>query len=438
MKTNLRRVAALLLACLMLVSSIALLASCAKATPMATLGKNEVTVNMYQFLLSRVKGKLGRAGYSVDSADFWDTVVDKNNTTYDEYFRQTALSDVRYYLAALQVFAERGLTLPDATYDSIDAEIDDLIATAGSKSALNAELKAFGVNVDILRDIYVMEAKIDYVREQIYGKDGSKVAANLRQEYLENNAVAFRHVLIRSFDYVYKTDENGDDIYYLPSENNEKVNNIAYNQKIGTVRLDEYGEVIKDANGENVYFMPNGRIAYDVVNGVRSRVYNKEGIAETRALSAEELAANKAAAEEILATVSAGDFEAFEALLEEFALDEEDFFETDGEMVFLYTTGDNTSDYLNDIADALMTRNVGDICNVYVSEYGYNVVMRYAMPDDAATNTAYEEWFEGLADRVVSDLFGTLCQPYLDAVKIDDEAFASVPSMKEIGANYYY
>ena len=264
------------------------------------------------------------------------------------------------------------------------------------------------------------------------------MGANLRQDYLKDNAVAFRHVLIRNFDYVYKTDENGDDIYYLPDENNAKVNNIAYNRTIGTVRQDDKGDIIKDANGENVYFLPNGRVAYDTVSGVRSRVYDEDGIAVTKALSSKQLASNKAAAEEILATVDAKDYAAFEALLEEFAADDADFFDTDGELNFLYTTGDNASNYLNDIADALAVCNVGEICNVYVSEYGYNVVMRYPMPEDAATNSAYTEWFRDLADRVVAELFYGLCEPYLDRVKVDEEAFASLPSMIEIGTNYNY
>ena len=428
---------ALLLACLALVGCVSLFAACASPTPLATLEDHEITVNMYQFLLSRVKGKLGRAGYSVNSADFWNTIVDKNNTTYDEYFRQAALSDVRSYLAALALFDERDLTLPQSEYDRIDAEMEDHLAAAGSKSALDADLAAFGVNAKMLREIYVMEAKIEYVRTYIYGKDGSKVAANLRQDYLKDNAVAFRHVLIRNFDYVYKTDEYGDDIYYLPSENNAKVNNIAYDRVLGTVRQDEKGDIIKDTNGDNVYFLPNGHVAYDTVSGVRSRVY-QDGIAVTKKLSAEELAANKAAAEEILATVDTEDYAAFEALLEEFAIDDADFFDTDGALNFLYTTGDNASDYLNDIADALAVCKMGEICNVYVSEYGYNVVMRYPMPEDAATNSTYTEWFGDLTDRVVGELFYNLCEPYLDRVKVDEEAFASLPSMIEIGANYNY
>ena len=438
MKTNLRRIAAFLLACLALVGCVSLFAACASPTPLATLEDHEITVNMYQFLLSRVKGKLGRAGYSVNSADFWNTIVDKDNTTYDEYFRQAALADVRSYLAALAVFEEKGLSLPDSEYDRIDAEIEDYVAAAGSKSALDADLAAYGVNADMLREIYVMEAKIEYVRTYMYGVDGSKVGANLRQDYLNDNAVAFRHLLIRNFDYVYKTDENGMDIYYLPDENNAKVNNIAYNRSLGTVRQDADGNIIKDANGDSVYFLPNGLVAYDKVNGVRARVYDSEGIAVTKQLSASQLADNKAAAEEILLTVAKGDYAAFESLLEEFAVDETDFFETDGKLNFLYTTGDNASDYLNDIADELAVCNVGEVSMIYTSEYGYNVVMRYPLPEDAATNSDYTEWFSDLADRVVGELFYGLCEPYLDRVKVDEEAFATLPSMIEIGANYNY
>ncbi len=438
MKTMLRRAVTLVLCAALLGGAVTAFASCAKATPIATLDDKTITVNMYQFFLSRLKGKLGRAGYSVESADFWNTVIDKNNTTYGEYFRQTALSDTRFYLAALALFEEKGLSLPDSEYALIDEEIAEFVETAGSKSALNAELAAYGVNAKILREIYVIEAKVNYVQEHIYGKDGDKVGANLRLDYLKDNAVAFRHVLIRNFDYVYKTDENGDDIYYLVSQNNAKVNNIAYDKEAGNVRLNGEGEVIKDANGDTVYYLANGHIAYDTVNGERAFVYDSEGIVQTQKLSAEELAENKAAAEEIMATVKTGDYDAFESLLDEYAIDDEDFFETTGKLSFLYTTGDNTSDYLNDIADVLALANVGEVCNVYVSDYGYNVVMKYPIPDDAVLNSDYAEWFEGLADRVAVTLFNEMCEPYTEKVKVDENAFASLPDMTEIGTNYYY
>ncbi len=433
-----QRLALICLCAAMLFGSAVSLSSCAKAESIAVLDEHAISVNMYQFMLSRVKGTLGRNGYSVESQDFWTTVVDSNNTTYEEFFRQTAVSNARSYLAALALFEEEGLKLPQSAYDRIDEEIEEYIQTAGSKSALNAELSAFGVNVEMLRDIYIIEAKFEQVQDHFYGENGSKVAAQVRQEYLENNAVAFRHVLIRSFAYVYEVDANGDDIYFLPAENNAKVNNIAYDKETGTVRLDEFGNTIKDKNGEVVYYTPAGRIAYDTEKGVRAQVYDKEGIAVTKKLSSEELAKNKAAAEEILATVEAGDYVAFEALLAEYALDEDDYFETDEELGFLYITGDNGADYLNDIADQLALAKDGEIRNIYTSEYGYNVVMRYPVPSDAVTNSDYEEWFKDLPDRVVAQLFYDKCKPYADRVKVDEELFAALPPMVEVGTNYYY
>ncbi len=439
MKTTLRRVAAVCLAAGLAIGSVTSLVSCSNTQAIATLGDQEITVHMYQFLLSRIKGTLGRNGYSVTSDDFWNTVVESDGTTYDEFFRETALSQVREYLAALALFEEEGLTLPQSEYDRIDEEINDYLMNAGSKTALNSELSSFGINVDMLREIYIIEAKLSYVKTHLYGEDGALISAPVRLEYLEENAVAFRHVLIRSFDYVYETDENGDDIYFLPNENNAKVNNIAYDKKNGTVRLDENNEeTIKDANGDNVYYLPNGRIAYDKENGIRALCYDADGIAMTEKVSSEKLATLKAEAEAILDTVETGDYAAFEALLAEYEADGDDYFETDSALAFLYTTGDNSSDYLNDIADALAEVEDGTLVLIHSTEYGYNVAMRYPMPSDAVTNSDYEDWFEDLPDRVVAQLFYNKCRDYMDKVQVDEEAFATLPSMKDVGTNYYY
>ncbi len=437
MKTTLRRAVALLVGVCLFLTSLSLVSCAEKPVPLAELDGEAISVNMYRFFLSRVKGTLGRAGYSIDSDDFWDSIIDQNNTTYDEYFRQVALTDTRRYLAALAIFNERDMTLPKSELEQIDEDIAEYIETAGSKSALNSELASFGINIDMLREIYILEAKFNYLQESIYGADGAKVAAQVRQDYVENTTVAFRHLLIRAFDYVYETDRNGDDIYYLPDENNAKVNNIAYDKEAGTTRLDEFGDIVVDENGDTVYFLASGRISYDKENGVRAIVYDETGSAKTQKYSAEKLAELKEAANEIIAAVAPGDYAAFEALLAEYEIAGEDAFVADGDLCFLYTTGDNGYDYLNDIVDALQVAETGDL-RLITSEYGYNVVMKYEIPSDAATNSAYSDWFSDLSDRVVAELFHTMCEPYMERVSVDDEAFASLPSMKEIGANYYY
>lgn len=438
MKTTvMRRILSVVLCLTLMLGAVSLTACASKSPVLLELDGVEITANQYQFLLSRVKGSLFYAGYSVENDSFWDMIIDDQNNTYDDYFRNAVLDDARRYIAALTIFEEKGLVLPQSYLDRIDENMEEYLRDAGSKSTLNSLLSSYGVNADMLREIYVMEAKYDYLQTVIYGADGDLLAAETRLDYLNQHAVCFKQVLIRAFDYVYETDSNGDEVYYLPSENNAKVNNIAYDKENGDVRIDEHGKIIVDKNGDDVYFLPNGSIAYDKEAGVRAMTYDKNGNAQTVKYSAEELAAHKAAAEELLATVEKGDYAAFEALLEEYEIDEDDAFVTDGAYCFLYTTGDNSYDYLNDIADALVKVEEGEL-QMVTSEYGYNVVMKYPIPSDAITNTDYEDWFSDLTDRIIAKLFHTMCKPYMEQVTVDPEVFATLPSMKEIATNTSY
>ena len=435
--TAIRRILSVILCLTLLVGAVAMTACSQKGETLLELNGQTITANQYQLLLARVKGSLAHAGYSVDSSTFWDMVIDSEGNTYDEYFRNAALTDAKRYLAAAAIFEEEGLVLPQSYKDAVDEDIEEYIRDAGSKSALNSRLSAYGVNVDMLRDLYLLEAKYAYLQAYLYGAEGEKIAANVRLEYLNEHAVCFKQVLIRAFDYVYEKDLNGDEIYYLVGENNAKINNVAYDSIGGNPRIDEFGKTITDKNGDVVYYLENGSIAYDKEKGVRSVVYDENGIAKTEKYSAEELAEHKAAAEEMMASVAKGDYAAFEALMEEYQISGDDAFVTDGTYCFLYTTGDNDYDYLNDIADVLAKAEEGEMRMVN-SEYGYNVVMKYPIPEDAVTNAAYEDWFGDLTDRVTAKLFHTKCTPYMDKVAVSNEVFKNLPSMKQVGTNYDY
>ena len=438
MKTSLpRRLVAALLCLTLLAGAVAMTACSKKESTLLELDGYTISVNQYRLLLSRVKASLYYGGYSVNSDTFWDMVIDSDGNTYDQYFRNAALNDAKRYLAAAVLFDKEGLVLPQSYKDAIEEDIEEYIRDAGSKSALNNTLSAYGVNVDMLRDLYLLEAKYAYLQTYLYGAEGEKIAANVRHEYLTQHAVAFKQVLIRAFDYVYETDLNGDTVYYKVGENNAKVNNIAYDTINGNPRQDEFDKTILDKNGDTVYYLPNGSIAYDKENGVRSVVYDANGVAKTVKYSSEKLAEHKAAAEEMLASVAKGDYAAFEALMEEYQVSGDDAFVTDGEYCFLYTTGDNAYDYLNDIADALAEAEDGTL-RMVTSEYGYNVVMKYPIPEDAVTNSAYEEWFGELTSRVMAKLFHNKCEPYMEKVTVNSEAFAALPSMKQVATNFSY
>ena len=436
-RNSLHRIASVLLCLALLLGAVSLTACANKGSTLLELEDHSITDLQFRFMLSRLKGNMSYMGYNVDSSSFWNMIIDDQNNTYDSYFRNAVLEDARRYLAAMAIFEERGLVLPQSYLDQIDEDMEEYLRDAGSKSALNSTLSAYGVNMEILRDIYVMEAKYDYLQKVIYGADGELLAAETRLDYLNQHAVCFKQVLIRAFDYVYETDLNGDVVYYLPDENNAKVNNVAYDESAGSIRLDEHGKTIVDKNGHEIYYLPDGKIAYDKERGVRAMVYDENGELKTVPYSAEVLAEHKAAAEEIMASVAKGDFAAFESLLEEYQVSDDDAFLTDGLLCFLYTTGDNSHDYLNDIADVMAESEVGEV-RMVTSEYGYNVVMKYEIPSDAVTNPDYTDWFSDLTDRIIAKQFHTLCKPYMEKVTVDDEVFAALPSMKEIATNTHY
>ena len=402
-------------------------------------GNQTISTNVFQLMLSRVKGTLSRGGYKVDDASFWDTVIDSDGTVYGTYMVQRALMDAKRYLVAAVIFEEAGLTLPKATLDAIDAEIQEFIEydANGSKSAFNSLLSAYGANVTALRELYILEAKSAALKTHLYGANASQVAATVKQEYLEAYGVCFKQILFRNYYEKYEVDVNGDEIYYLTDANNARVNNVAYDSKNGTPKLDDKGNVIVDANKDTVYYTADGHIAYDKEKGQRAPLYDENGDVQVGEYTADEKKAHLEQAEDMVATLQKGDYAAFESLIKECVAASDDVILTDNEYCFLYTTGDNNNDYLNDIADVLAPLDAGDF-HLLSSDYGYAILMKYPMVEDAYSKTEYTEWFSDFNSRVIAELFRKKCDSRLEEVTVDNEQFAALPSMKNIGINFYY
>jgi len=406
---------------------------------MMTLEDKQLSVNVYEFLLSRMKGTLGFYGYDITSDSFWRTVVSADGSTYDDYFCGEIRREAACYLIADHLFDEYGLTL------SVQEEkaIDDLLASheskAGSRAALNEKLKMFGVNYEILREIYVTESKIINLKEHLYGKDAQKVLGEDKQKFLDENYVCFEQISIPTYYYVTDLDRFGDTVYYTDKEHTA----IAYDKQAGKPAKDETGKYATDIFGKTEYYTEDGKIAYDMKKGVIGYLYERDekgNYTEDRVIEHydDEKKGHLFAMAKEYAAVCNKNPEKFEQYSKQYGDEEQS-----GEMYLFASAGyyaslNSSVAYFDDIAEELTEMDVGE-CRVVSSDYGYHVIFKKDNAKSAYDDKElYDTCFTDFSDNLITYLWGELCAEYLDDVVIDESVADIAPNMKEVGANVLY
>ncbi|MBQ8208844.1 MAG: peptidylprolyl isomerase [Clostridia bacterium] len=207
-KNNMKRIACLLL-CVIL--CVCFLASCSSSMgePLMTLEGNEITVNMYRLWLSRLKGNYGGSDDTV-----WDQVSEEGKT-YNEIFTGFVKQNAMTLLCVMHEFDNLGLKLPEEEIKAVDETMKTILSERGEgdKAYLNSQLSQYGVNYDILRQIYIIEAKMNYLKEYLYGEGGTEVISdNVRNEYYQNNYARIKQIFFYTANKPV-TDEEGNYVY---------------------------------------------------------------------------------------------------------------------------------------------------------------------------------------------------------------------------------
>ena len=412
--------------------------SCAsKMETIMTVGEKSLSVNTYQFMLSRMKGTLAGYGYDVDNEMFWRTIIDSRGTTWNDYFCTSVLEEASKYVIADYLFDKYELNMTEEREAVVDELMGKLVERAGSKNALNASLKEYGVNYNMLREIYMLETKIDMLKEHLYGKNGEKIGVEDKEKYLSSNYVAFCQILVAGYYYVIDTDNFGDHVYYT----DDKHTAIAYDTVNGKTVKDEFGLDKKDILGNTEYYTEDGKIAYDKKNGVLGYVYLENGNKMTKAYDEEKL-------EELYATAAQyaldanGDIAKFKELADTYGESE-----SDGEKMYLYAdTGyyaaqHETFAYLDSITKELSKMKVGE-CSVVTSEYdgliNYHVICKLEIEAGVYDSEEQKDAFANFYDGLIEHLFDEECKKYESQIRIDEDVFASAPDMITVGSNTLY
>lgn len=216
-----KKITAVTLALVML--ALSLVGCSSLGTPVMELGGTEITANMVEFWLSRYKAQFeyyyGNAvcqQYGLDKVDqFWPLVADPaTGETYDDIMSGFIYENAQTYLCSLYLFDQFGLSLPASTVEEVDTYIADLCENyaSGSKSEFNALLSNYGVSMKILRELYLIDEKVDYLQEYLFGTGGTFGVTKIDKEnYYQQNYVRMRQICI-FINECPEYDENGNPV----------------------------------------------------------------------------------------------------------------------------------------------------------------------------------------------------------------------------------
>ena len=428
---------------LVLCTAISLFSACseperetsADTSPIFECDGIELPLFFYEFMMSRVKGSLARNQYKVTTPNFWYTVIEGDGRTYEEFYNDYVLERCKYYLAALVIFEQEGLTLPQSKLQEIDEEIQFYIEYDGdgSEDDFNASIKKLGVDAEALRRCYIIEAKYEYLMTYLYG-DGELIGDVVKDDYYENNYIRFKQILFRKYKYEYEYDEQGNLMYFDPSTGKP-----IYDTENGGVKYDENGSRLKDSYGVTIYFDETGKILYDTNNGRPAEKLDENGDAIKIYYGDSQLYSRLNEANEIAASITKEDYAAFEAKLAE-VNEEEMIFETYTDGYYLSRLEEENYveyEYIKVILAELEKMVDGEVA-VIESEHGYHVVMRYELDDAKYNDSEYSYWFGDLNEKIILDLFRQKIDEVLPEIAVNEENIARARSITRVGINYDY
>ncbi len=413
-------------------------ASCAERVkdPVLEYEDSKISLSMYEFMLSRMKGTLARNKYDVTPlSEFWQEKHGGSELSNEEYYNQSILENCKNYLAALVMFEKEGLSLSQSTLQEIDEEISFYIDydCGGSEEKLDTLLSKYGTDAEELRRIYEIEAKYNAVLTHLYGEDGSQISDSVKDEYYRANYYRFKQIIVSNFYYEYQTDENGD-IIYFDSESGLPV----YDSENGKYAYDEKGNRLEDEYGVDIMFGDDGKYLYDKEKGYPAPVADEEGHAIKHMYSESEMNERVAKIADILDAASNGNTAAFEALMPEWEVyvGAGDYYK-DGYYLSDLESG-GYSDEMLEILNELKEMENGDISVIGNKDSGYHIIMKYELDSGKFSDSEYAEWFSSFNSSLITKLFLDKCESFYGDITVNTENLEKAVSIKSVGTNYDY
>ena len=428
----------------LLLALIFVLGGCsAHGATLITAGDNEISVNVFQLYLSRMKWSLYAAGENVNNSNYWQQYITLDGMTYNDHYTTHVLTGLKQIAAALYLYDEMGLSLSEQDEATIDALIEAYIAQDGdgSETKLNSILASYGANTTVLRDSYVIEAKLNQLKTAMYGENGSKITSVVREEFYKQSYLRAFQLSVDNYYYDHDKDADGNSVYYVTKTADN--GSLTLTEKIAYDTVKGIATEEKDKNGDTVYRVQKedltfGEIAYDKKNGAVKYLYDEDGELIEKFYTTEEMKKRYENLEKI-----AEDCKNNEELFLEYAQysDSSAFNETYAPNGMYFSVGGYLGDELFEtFAAELAKLEVGELAIVEYTSAGkthYYLLMRAALDTGAWANEANQRWFQTMNNDVTEYMLQKECEKYLQYVSVDEALLEGV-DITIVAANKYY
>lgn len=403
-------------------------------------GDVEISVNVFQLYLSRAKGRLHAAGDAVNDPAYWATYTElEGEETRKEYYTKEVLETLRYITAALLLYEELGLELSDEVEASIDEWIEDLIDEVGegSETKLNSVLQAYGANVTVLRDAWIMDAKVQRLKDYLYGENGSLLSSSVKEEFYQKTYYRGYQMLYANYYFDYIKDAEGNVAYFedMIGEGGSVAGvRYAYDRKngVGTSETDKYGHQVYRIKNEDGTL---GAIAYNTTEGRTELETDDKGEPKVKYYTDEQM---KKRYEELqhIAEECKGDAELFLAAMEKYS-DNLEFNAKYAPNGMYFPEGVYMTDTVfYTFSVELAKLEIGEMA-ILNSDTGYYLIMRVDLDEGAWSKPANNRWFQMLEDLTIEYMLQQRLKDYLPQVTVDESLRDSV-DITMVAANNYY
>ena len=438
MKKTVIVILALLLALTFLLSSCS-----AHGVTLMTAGSNEISVNVYQLYLSRMKWSLYAAGENVNSESYWGQYISLSGKTYKDHYTSQVLEGLKQIAAAMYLYDELGLKLSNEDEKMIDELIDTFVEEVGegSEAKLNSVLAPYGANTTVLRDAYIIEAKLEQLKTHLYGQNGSKLTSVVLEEFYKQSYYRGYQLSVANYYYEHEKDKDGNAVYYQTKTAADGTvtltDKIAYDttRGVATAELDKNGDVVYRLQNEDESF---GNIAYDKRNGAVNYSYDAQGNLIEKFYTTEEMNVRYENLKKI-----AEDCKNNEALFLEYAefSDSSAFNDTYAPNGMYFSVNGYMGDELFKIFSAELAKlKEGELAIVEYTSSGkthYYLLMRASLNVGAWNAEENSRWFQTMTSDAVEYMLQEKCKDYLQYVSMNDAALAGV-DITAVSANKYY